>query len=73
MTCSQVIADVSTLLPVVRKLQERFDISRTTLVADSGIPSKSNVAALRELNCDYLMAARLGSIAADKLDKLLPI
>ena len=25
-------ADVSTLLPVVRKLQDRFDISRTTLV-----------------------------------------
>ena len=64
-------ADVSTLLPVVRKLQERFDISRTTLVADSGMLSKSNVAALRELNCDYLLAARLGSIADDKLDKLL--
>ena len=64
-------ADVSTLLPVVRKLQERFDISRTTLVADSGMLSKANVAALQELNCDYLLAARLGSIADDKLDKLL--
>ena len=28
-------ADVSTLLPVVRKLHWRFNISRTTLVADS--------------------------------------
>ena len=64
-------ADVSTLLPVVRKLQERFDISRTTLVADGGMLSKANVAALQELNCDYLLAARLGSIADDKLDKLL--
>ena len=64
-------ADVSTLLPVVRKLQGRFNISRTTLVADSGMLSKANVAALRELNCDYLLAARLGSIAEDKLDKLL--
>ena len=64
-------ADVSTLLPVVRKLQERFDISRTTLVADSGMLSKANVAALQELNCDYLLAARLGSLADDKLDKLL--
>ena len=64
-------ADVSTLLPVVRKLQGRFDISRTTLVADSGMLSKANVEALRELNCDYLLAARLGSIGDDKLDKLL--
>ena len=64
-------ADVSTLIPVVRKLQERFDISRTTLVADSGMLSKANVAALQELNCDYLLAARLGSLADDKLDKLL--
>ena len=60
-------ADVSTLLPVVRKLQGRFDISRTTLVADSGMLSKANVAALQELNCDYLLAARLGGIADDKL------
>ena len=64
-------ADVSTLIPVVRKLQGRFDISRTTLVADSGMLSKTNVAALRELNCDYLLAARLGSIGDDKLNKLL--
>ena len=64
-------ADVSTLLPVVRKLQGRFDISRTTLVADSGMLSKANVAALQELNCDYLLAARLGGIADDKLEKLL--
>ena len=64
-------ADVSTLLPVVRKLQGRFNISRTTLVADSGMLSKANVAALQELNCDYLLAARLGGIADDKLDTLL--
>ena len=64
-------ADVSTLIPVLRKLQGRFDISRTTLVADSGMLSKANVEALRELNCDYLLAARLGSIGDDKLDKLL--
>ena len=64
-------ADVSTLIPVVRKLQGRFDISRTTLVADSGMLSKTNVAALQKLNCDYLLAARLGGIADDKLDTLL--
>ena len=26
---------------------------------------------MQELNCDYLLAARLGSLADDKLDKLL--
>ena len=64
-------ADVSTLLPVVRKLQGRFDISRATLVADSGMLSRANIAALRELNCDYLLAARLGSISDEKMAKLL--
>ena len=34
--------------------------------------SKANVAAFRELNCDYLLAARLVSIADDEFDKLLP-
>ena len=64
-------ADVSTLLSVVKKLQERFNISRTTLVADSEMLSRANVTALHELNCDYLLAARLDSAGDDKLAELL--
>ena len=64
-------ADVSALMAVVRKLQDRFSASQTTLVADSEMSNESNIADLRELNCDYLLAAQLDSIGGDKLAELL--
>ena len=65
-------ADVSALLPVVRKLQERYGINRTILVAGSRMLSRANVAALRELNCDYLLPAKVDRIDDDTLGELLP-
>ena len=64
-------ADVSTLLSVFKKLQDRFDVSQTTLAVDSEMSNETNIADLRELNCDYLLAARLDSIGDDKLAELL--
>ena len=64
-------ADVSALTEVVRKLQDRFSVSQTTLVADSGTSNETNIADLRELNCDYLLTARFDSIDDDKLTQLL--
>ena len=64
-------ADVSTLLSVFKKLQDRFDVSQTTLAVDSEMSNETNIADLRELNCDYLLAAQLDSIGDDKLAELL--
>ena len=64
-------ANVSTLMPVIRTLQYRFSVSQTTLVADSEMSNETNIADLRELNCDYLLAAQLDSIGGDKLAELL--
>ena len=51
-------ADVTTLLPVVRRLQQRFGIARACVVADRGMISAETIAALEAAGLDYILGAR---------------
>jgi len=57
-------ADVTTLLPVVHRLRQRFRVRRVCLVADRGMISASTIRALEseELDCDYILGARMRSV-----------
>jgi len=57
-------ADVTTLLPVVNRLRQRFRVRRVCIVADRGMISANTVAALesQELDCDYILGARMRSV-----------
>jgi hypothetical protein len=57
-------ADVTTLLPVVNRLRQRFRVRRVSIVADRGMISASTIAALEseELDCDYILGARMRSV-----------
>jgi transposase len=57
-------ADANTLLPVVRRLRERFGVRRVCIVADRGMISAQTVATLEsaELDCDYILGARMRSV-----------
>lgn len=58
-------ADVTSLVPVVRRMQRRFGVRKVTIVADRGMISAQTIAALesRELDCDYILGARMRSTA----------
>ena len=51
-------ADVTLLLPVVRRLRERFGIARACIVADRGMISAETIAALEAEQVDYILGAR---------------
>jgi hypothetical protein len=51
-------ADVTTLVPVVRRLQERFGIKRACIVADRGMISAATIAALEASGIDYILGVR---------------
>ncbi len=51
-------ADVTTLLPVVDRLQRRFSIDRVCVVADRGMISAATIAGLEERKLDYILGAR---------------
>ena len=57
-------ADVTTLLPVVNRLRQRFRVRRVCLVADRGMISAKTIAALEseEMDCDYILGARMRSV-----------
>jgi hypothetical protein len=56
--------DVTTLLPVVNRLRQRFGVRRVSLVADRGMISAQTMAALESeaLDCDYILGARMRSV-----------
>jgi Transposase DDE domain len=51
-------ADVTTLLPVVDRLRERFSIGRVCMVADRGMISAATIAGLEERKLEYILGAR---------------
>ena len=51
-------ADVTTLLPVVDRLQRRFSIDRVCVVADRGMISAATIAGLEERKLEYILGAR---------------
>jgi hypothetical protein len=57
-------ADVTTLLPVVNRLRQRFGVRRVSIVADRGMISARTMAALEseEVDCAYILGARMRSV-----------
>lgn len=55
-------ADVTTLVPVVHRLRERFGIARACVVADRGMISAAVIAALEAADVDYILGARERSV-----------
>jgi len=51
-------ADVTTLLPVVDRLRQRFSIGRVCVVADRGMISAATIAVLEERKLKYILGAR---------------
>jgi hypothetical protein len=57
-------ADVTTLLPVVKRLRQRFRVRRVCIVADRGMISADTIRALEsgKVDCDYILGARMRSM-----------
>lgn len=66
-------SDFRTLEPVMKSLKERYGISRLIITADRGLNSKGNLAFLRSIGFDYVMAYKIrsasNSVKSDILDE----
>ena len=51
-------ADITTLMPIVDRLRERFGIRRVCVVADRGMISSATIAALEERKLEYILGVR---------------
>lgn len=51
--------DVTTVRPILEKLSKRFSIGRVVFVADRGMTSRKNIAALEQAGYDYIVGSRM--------------
>lgn len=59
-----------TLIPVILALKEKYHISTLTIVADSAMIAKDNIASLRNANLSFIVGARLGYLDLDTVKKI---
>lgn len=52
-----------TMIPVILKVKEKYEIKNLTVVADAGMLSFANMQELEKHNLSYIVGARMGSIA----------
>jgi transposase len=50
--------NVTTLIPVIDRLRQRFAIGRVCVVADRGMISTETIVALEERGLEYILGAR---------------
>jgi hypothetical protein len=64
--------DVTTLIPVVKRLRRRFGVRRVCIVADRGMISAGTIAELqsRAVDCRYILGARLRRVKEVNRDVL---
>jgi len=72
--CSELLpgntADIKTLIPVSKRLKERFGISRVCIVADRGMISKETMKQIIELGWQYILGVRMRRCQEVKEDVL---
>lgn len=68
--CPGNTADVTTLLPLRKRLQQHFGIGKSCLVADRGMISKGTMAELESEGWEYILGMRLRNMGSE-LDELL--
>jgi len=65
--------DSKTMITILDKLKERFNIDTVVIVADRGLNSKSNLKAIKDAGYDYLMACKIKSMPQDIKEDILNI
>ncbi|MFZ5559898.1 MAG: IS1634 family transposase [Patescibacteria group bacterium] len=56
-----------TIIPVILKLKEKYQISKFTVIADAGMLSEENLSELREQGVDYVVGARIGNLCIEEV------
>lgn len=60
-----------TFIPILEKVQKKFNINKPIVVADSGLLSKVNILELERLNYKYILGARIKSTSNEIKQKIV--
>ena len=62
-----------TLIPVLEKFQEKFNLVKPIIIADSGLLSNKNIEQLKQKNYQYIIGARIKNDTDDIAKKILDL
>jgi transposase len=62
-----------TLLPTIKKLSERFGLSKPIVIADAGLLSKENIRLLEENGYHYIIGARIKNESEKIKDRIIKL
>lgn len=63
----------TTLIPIIRKLQKRFNLSKPTVIADAGLLNKANLDSLETEGYKYILGGRIRSLSKKDKDAVLAL
>ncbi|MBC8527017.1 MAG: IS1634 family transposase [Candidatus Cloacimonetes bacterium] len=63
--------DSKTLLKILRKLKEQFNLNKVIIVADKGINSKLNLKHIKDNGFDYIVSARIKNMKKSVQEEIL--
>jgi transposase len=61
----------NTMLPVIKKIRERYDLDKIFVVADSGMMNKDNIAELKKEGFKFIVGARLKNLSNEITARIL--
>ena len=61
----------TTLLPIVKKLERRFELSHPMIVADAGLLSQKNIEQLEAEGYEYIIGARIRSMSKAEKEAIM--
>jgi transposase len=67
------ISEGHTLIPTLKKFENRFKLDKPIVVADAGLLSNDNIAILKETGYKYIIGARIKNETASIKDKILKL
>jgi transposase len=60
-----------TMLPVLKKIRQRYDLDKIIVVADSGMMNKENIMELKQEGFKFIVGARLKNLSKEMIAKIL--
>ncbi len=68
--CPGNTTDVKTLIPVTKRIRDRFNVGQFCIVADRGMISNDTMAELEENTIPYILCARMNRVNKIKRNEL---
>lgn len=59
-----------TMIPIILKLKEKYQIKNLTIIADAGMLSFANMQELKGHNLSYIVGARIGNLSQDLMKEI---